>query len=114
MARLQNPPKNAYPRDLPDHDKLDLAIQWLRENPIEKPLTAARIYNIKKEDTLRKRWNRDRKKRERGATLHGGQNKILTPEMHQSLIQYAVDQATGGGRGATKAMMYNATMWHAV
>src|SRR5882672_4456723 len=82
MARLQIPPKNTRLQDLPDHDKLNLAIEWLRENPDEKPTTAARIYGIKKEDTLRKRWRRDKKKRERGLVQYGGQNKILTEEMH--------------------------------
>ena len=41
----------------------------------------------------------------------GGHNKILRPEQHQALIQYAVDQATNGGKGATKQMLYNCAMW---
>src|SRR2546423_15033355 len=41
----------------------------------------------------------------------GGQNKILRPDQHQAMIRYAVDQATNGGKGATKQMMYNWAMW---
>src|SRR2546421_1573425 len=41
----------------------------------------------------------------------GGQNKILRPDQHQAMIRYAVDQATNGGKGATKQMMYNCAMW---
>ena len=41
----------------------------------------------------------------------GGHNKILRPEQHQALIQYAVDQATNGGKEATKQMLYNCAMW---
>jgi len=43
--------------------------------------------------------------------MGGGHNKILRPDQHQALIRYAVDQATNGGKGATKQMMYNCAMW---
>jgi hypothetical protein len=46
-----------------------------------------------------------------GKKTRGGQNKILRSDQHRALIQYAVDQATDGGRGATKQMMYNCAMW---
>jgi len=59
MARLQNLPNNARLRDLPDKDKIHHALQWLRENPEERPTAAARIYGIKKEGTLRTAWSRD-------------------------------------------------------
>jgi hypothetical protein len=41
----------------------------------------------------------------------GRHNKILRPEQRQALIQYAVDQATNGGKGATNPMLYNCVMW---
>ena len=108
MARLRAFPKTTLQRDLPDQDKLKLALKFLHENPHEKPSTAARLYHIVKEDSVRKAWLRERTKK---PTVNGGQNKILRPKQHQAMIQYAIDQATNGGKGATKQMMYNCAMW---
>jgi hypothetical protein len=69
------------------------------------PSTAARIYKIQKEDSVRKAWKRERKRMEIGKLKHGGQNKILKLEQHNAIIRYAVDQATNGDKGATKQMM---------
>src|SRR5204863_6141394 len=85
------------------------ALQFLRENPDEKPATAARLYKIEKEGTVRQAWVRERKRK--NSVAHGGHNKILRSDQHQALIKYAVDQATNGGKGATKQMMYNCAMW---
>ena len=52
MARLAHPPKSTLLRDLPDQDKMKLALDFLCENPHEKPSTAVRLYHIKKEDTV--------------------------------------------------------------
>jgi hypothetical protein len=112
MARLSSLPKNTLQRDLPEKDKLQLALQFLRQNPNEKPITAARLYNIKNEGTVQRTWLRERKGL--GKKKRGGQNKILRPDQHQALIKYAADQATGGGKGATKQMMYNCAMWFRV
>jgi hypothetical protein len=87
------------------------AIQWLRENLEETPTTAARVCNIKKEDSVKKAWQRERKRIEKGRPQWGGHNKILRPEMHNAMIRYAVEQATNGGKGATKQMMFNCAMW---
>jgi hypothetical protein len=111
MARLRNAPKNTLLRDLSDKDKIKLAIQWLYENPDESPTTAARCHNIKKEKTLIKAWQREKKRVKNGRPQWGGQNKILHPEQHNAMIQYAVSQAIDGGKGATKQMMYNCAMW---
>jgi len=54
MARLVTAPKNTLHRDLPAKDKLQLALQFLRKHPKETPTTAARLYKIEKEDTVRK------------------------------------------------------------
>jgi RNA polymerase-interacting CarD/CdnL/TRCF family regulator len=62
MARLRNAPQNTLLRDLPSKDKMKQAIQWLRENPDEAPTAAARIYNIKKEKSVIKAWQRERKR----------------------------------------------------
>src|SRR3979490_3003434 len=93
MARLCNAPKNKLLRDLPDKYKIKLAIQWLYENLDESPTTAARCYNIKKEKTLIKAWQREKKRVKNGRPQWGGQNKILHPEQHNAIIQYAVLQA---------------------
>jgi hypothetical protein len=113
MARLQNIPKNTLIRDLPEKDKLILALQWLHENPTESPTIAARCYNIQKEGTLQKAWRRERKRMEKGKgkEIRGGHNKILRPEQYQAMIRYAIDQAINGGKGATKQMLFNCVMW---
>ena len=109
MARLASLPKSTLQRDLPEKEKLKLALEFLRQNPNEKPSTAARLYDIKKENSVQKAWVRERKGM--GKKARGGQNRILRPDQHRALIQYAVDQATDGGKGATKQMMYNCAMW---
>jgi hypothetical protein len=54
MARLSNLPKNTLLRDMPERDKLRKAIQFLKANPEETPATAAHVYYIRNEDTVRK------------------------------------------------------------
>jgi hypothetical protein len=112
MARLHSALNDTLHRDLPAKEKMKLALEWLRGNPTESPTTAARIYHIEKEDSVLRAWNREKKKGlQLGTPTHGGHNKILRPEQHQAMIRYAADQATNGGRGATKQMMYNCAMW---
>jgi hypothetical protein len=112
MARLQALLRDTLQRDLPQKDKLQLALQFLRDNPKEKSSTAARLYHIEKEGSVQKAWAREKKRMQASKKRHsGGTNKILRPDQHQAMIQYAVDQATNGGKGATKQMMYNCAMW---
>ena len=106
MARLHALPQNTLQRDLPLKDRMKLALQWLRENPTESPTTAARLYHIEKEGSVRTAWMRERR-RPNGKLKRGGHNKILRPDQHQALIQYAIDQATNRGKGAIKQMMFN-------
>jgi hypothetical protein len=54
MARLVSPPKNIPQRDLFEKDKLQLALEFLRQNPDEKPITAARLYNMRNEGIVRR------------------------------------------------------------
>jgi hypothetical protein len=54
MARLCTLPRNTLQHDLLDKDKMKLALDWLSENPREKPSTAARLYHIKNEDSVQK------------------------------------------------------------
>ena len=111
MARLNTVPKNALLRDLPDKDKMQLALQWLQEHPTEHPTTAARIHCIGNVRLVQQAWRRERKRQQRVELQHGGQNKILDTAQHQALVRYAIDQATDGGMGATKQMMYSAAVY---
>jgi hypothetical protein len=109
---------------MPEKDKQRDALQWLRCNPDEKPITAARACNVENYQTLKKAWQRERKKLEalripkklwgqqgkQEKPRWGGQNKILRDDQHAALIQYAVSHAINGGKGATKQMMFNCAM----
>ncbi len=105
MARLRALPQNVNVRAMPEKDKRALAIQWLFENPDERICTAARIYGVENEHYLRVAYQRERSRKERGPIRKGGQNRILNDAQHQALVQYAIDQATEGGMGATKPML---------
>jgi hypothetical protein len=72
MARLRNAPRNILLQDLPEKEKMKQAIQWLRENSEETPITAARACNIKKENSVKKAWQRERKRIEKGRPQWGG------------------------------------------
>ena len=52
MARLVHPPKSTLLCNLPNQDKMKLALDFLCENPHEKPSTVVRLYHIKKEDIV--------------------------------------------------------------
>ncbi|PMD18623.1 hypothetical protein NA56DRAFT_751299 [Hyaloscypha hepaticicola] len=92
MARLSGLPNDRLLRDMPERDKLREAIQFLKDNPDETPVTAARACNVKNHDTVRKAWQRERK-------------KMRMPKL------YAVSHAINGGNGATKQMMFNCAIW---
>jgi hypothetical protein len=62
MARLSNLSKNTLLRNMPEKDKLRKAIQFLRANPEETPVTAVHIYYVRNKDIVRKAWQRERKK----------------------------------------------------
>jgi hypothetical protein len=49
--------------------------------------------------------------RRRGTRDGRNKSQVAITGQHQTLIQYAADQATGGGMGATKQMMFNCSMW---
>ena len=46
MARLSSANTSTYIRDQPSEDKIAQALEWLRENPDEKPTTVARLHYI--------------------------------------------------------------------
>jgi hypothetical protein len=89
------------------------ALDWLRENRTENAATAARLHYITNEKSVQQAWRREKKRegRAKSTIRGGGQNKILRPDQQQAMIQYAIDQATNGGKGATKQMMYNCAMY---
>jgi hypothetical protein len=58
-----------------------LALEFLRDNPGEKPSPAMRLYKIEKEDSVWKAWLRYRAK-EGTNPQWGGHNKILRPDQH--------------------------------
>ncbi len=81
MARLRAPPKNTLQRDLPESDKLQQALEFLRQNPTEEPTPTARLFNIKNPGTLQRAWYCERK-RGKNKKSRVGQNKILCPDQH--------------------------------
>ena len=107
-----------YLRDLPDKQRMRLALQWLRDNPSESPTIAARIHfheDVPKHETsVRVAWHREKKKVAKANTTnrrvvvqHGGHNRVLSDAQSQAVVQYARDQAEHG-LGATKRMMFAA------
>jgi hypothetical protein len=52
MARLASAPKNTSLQNLPDNEKIQLALQWLRDNPRETAAVAARLHFITKGDSV--------------------------------------------------------------
>ena len=93
-------PKNTLIRDLPDEDKMRLALQWLRENPTETPTTqrvATALRWRAPYDRLgdERRGTRDRRNRLEGLAL----TRFSAPIMLQE------------GMGATKQIMFSCAMW---
>jgi hypothetical protein len=87
MARLASLPKNTLQRDLPEKDKLQQALAWLRKHPKEEPTPTARLFNLKRAGTLQKAWNREKKRKGlKKKKQNRGQNKILRPNQHKALI----------------------------
>ena len=64
---------------MPERDKLREAIQFLKANLEETPATTARACCVRNEDTVRKAWQRERKKMGTAGGQWGGHNKILRP-----------------------------------
>lgn len=89
------------------------ALDWLHDNPTEKPTTAARLHFIANEHSVQQAWRRKKKEsgRKRSGNKGGaGNNRILPPDQHYAMIRYAADHATGG-IGATKQMLFNCAMY---
>ena len=54
MARLSSLPRNILLRDILERDKLREAIQFLKANPEETPITTARAYYVRNKDIVKK------------------------------------------------------------
>jgi hypothetical protein len=86
-ARLVSAPRPSTESKLPELEKRAKALQFLQENPDENPITAARIWKIKKPNTLQRAWKREKERTARAKQLqYGGHNKILTEFQHKALI----------------------------
>jgi len=86
-----------------DASSMDLAIQFLRDNPSEKPVTAARIYHVNP-NTLKSNIRRTNKSNSMKPTKRGGQNKILTEAQIKAVYKY-VEDSYYAGYGASKEMV---------
>ncbi|EKD20232.1 hypothetical protein MBM_02184 [Drepanopeziza brunnea f. sp. 'multigermtubi' MB_m1] len=103
QGRTESPARSSQ------HKRIQLAFEWLLENPSETPLTASRIHMIEKPDTLKRRWNRYQAKQARlkeGKALQVERLMVLSAAQHKAVLIYAANQATKGGKGATKRMLY--------
>ncbi|OBT70530.1 hypothetical protein VF21_10458, partial [Pseudogymnoascus sp. 05NY08] len=85
---------------------MDDALQFLRDNPSEKPITAARIFNINAK-TLNTNLRRAKLKAQAPNPIYGGQNKILSEAQIKAIYKY-VEDSYFAGYGASKAMVFTA------
>jgi hypothetical protein len=67
MARLAFAPKNTFLQSLLDNQKIQLALQWLRDNPRETAAVVPRLYFITKRDSVQKARLQDGKRDRRAA-----------------------------------------------
>jgi hypothetical protein len=61
MARLSSASKSTHIWDQPDDIEMAQALEWLRENPDEKPITAARLQYIESKQSVQQAWRREKK-----------------------------------------------------
>ena len=86
MAQLSFASKNAHIWDQPVDVKMAQALEWLRENPDEKPTTTARLRYIKNKRSVQRAWRHNRKQlQEVGKPGRDGYDKILRPDQRQAI-----------------------------
>jgi hypothetical protein len=90
-----------------DKAKLSSAIQWLQENPGEKPTTAGRIFQVKPESIRTILFCTKRKNIGARKATRGEHNKILSASQEDAIQLYCKEQFEGG-LGATWAIVYSA------
>ena len=86
-----------------DPEPMDLALQFLSDHPSEKPVTAARIFNVN-ESSLRSTIQRAKAKATNPNPAHGGHNKILQDAQVTAIYKY-VEDSYYAGYGASKSMV---------
>ena len=117
MVRCRSPSTFEHIRNQPLKIRTQEAIQWLRENPKETAVCAARLHFIENEKSFDTAWRRARKRDEKHRHAHrkekkwGGHTKILEDWQNEAVIKYATDQATNGGKGATRQMLFNCIVY---
>ena len=111
MAR-SNTPGSPTIHQPPLADRFNEAIRWLEdEGKGESVATAARVCSITEEiqiQSLRKKIRRRKKVQSRTTPVKQGAPPLLTEEERLAIVQYARDQASKSGMGATKDMLRNA------
>jgi transposase len=106
MARISSLLQNCDIQKLPNRDRIQLALQFLHDNPTESVSVAAKIYHVK-EDSVRTARRREQKRAARPKAQRGGQNKILSESQHAAVLEYVAScAAEGAGQGASKQMLY--------
>jgi hypothetical protein len=83
--------------------RLASAIEWNQENPAEKDVTTARIFNVKPQ-SIRMALKRMKRKDHKA---HGGNNKVLSDTQSEAVRVYCQEQHDAG-LGATKQMVFAA------
>ena len=89
-----------------DTEPIALALQFLCDHPSEKPITAARIYNVN-DSTLRSALRQEKAKATTPVsvrTAHREHNKILSDAQAKAIYQY-VEDSYHAGYGASKSMV---------
>jgi hypothetical protein len=81
---------------------MDLALEFLRDNPTEKIATAARIYKVNANSLRSNRLRANHTK-----TTHGGHNKILSEAQIKAIYKY-VEDSYHAGYGTSKQMVFMA------
>jgi hypothetical protein len=81
---------------------MDLALEFLRDNPSEKMTAAARIYKVNV-NSLRSIISRAQKSK----TTHGGHNRILSEIQIKAIYKY-VEDSYYSGYGASRSMVFKA------
>ena len=89
-------------------DPMEQAIEFLNENPSEKPVTAARIYHVNKNtlySNLRRMGAKDALNTR--PLKHGGHNRIPSEAQIKAVYKY-VEDSYHAGYGASKQMVFTA------
>ena len=102
--------ENVDPQKLEAKKDLACAIEWKKEEGAnEKPVTAARIFNVKSNSISQAMIRAGKRTRNRKGVYntHGDNNKVLSEAQEEAICQYCYEQ-WAQGLGATKPIVYAA------